>query len=325
MNLTAYFKRKKRSFKNNPLNLTKIFSKIHVKKQNPENKKDADKQVLSIKKRETIEQNNSSLFIKKSGASRLKSHGTLPKQITSIHPWAKAYGFLRGIKLTKKTVILLSIVLFSIGLIAAFNQLNVNKIKYISCDIENLPCEQVGIQIPNIINQNYFTFSLKSITPQLQYKYPQIKDVKVTKKIPSTIQIKLTYRQPVATIEDKKFNRYFIDNEGVVFSQATDNKSVVIKTEEPVALGEKMVSDSIRAAIELAKTLEQSQLPTKAISIYGNDTIEVSLTSGKIIFFTATKDVTQQVDTLQFILQTDKIEENKKSTIDLRFNNPIIK
>jgi hypothetical protein len=59
-------------------------------------------------------------FSQKSGASRLKSHDSLPKQITNIHPWAKDHAFLQGINKENIKEVAASVSMFALMWILLF-------------------------------------------------------------------------------------------------------------------------------------------------------------------------------------------------------------
>lgn len=230
-------------------------------------------------------------------------------------------------KFNKIHILAFSFLLFFLGLIYYVIKYESHKVKIVTCKVEYATCDQVGISIPNLIGENFFKYKFDPLINKLNYNFPQIESIKTSKKFPSKFEIQISLRKPKALIEDKFLNHYFVDSHGMVFGQTFEQKNnfIIIKTEESIFLGQKIVSPNILFSLKLVDYLESSLLPVKEISIQNNGNIKVNLQNGKTVHFTAEKDVQKQADSLIFILNNPQIDENKKNIIDLRFENPIVK
>lgn len=275
----------------------------------------------------TIFQNdftNLSMFTKKRKLKKLPKPKVKFKKRKFESPEKK---FQKFPKLKKIHIIIFAMILFFLGLIFYILKFQTYKIKSVDCFVNKIECSQVGISIPNLIGENFFKYDLNSLTTKLSFNYPRIKEIKTKKKIPCKFVFEIILRTPKALIEDKFGNRFFIDEEGMIFSQALEEKKdyIIIKTEESVSQGQKIFSNNTLYSLNLIKYLEGSLLPVKQIIIQNKENLRVDLQNGKIIYFTTEKDVQKQADSLIFILNNPKIDENKKNIIDLRFENPIVK
>jgi cell division septal protein FtsQ len=230
-------------------------------------------------------------------------------------------------KLKKIHIIIFAILLFLSGSIFSIKKFQSLKVKTVSCFVESINCSQAQILIPNLVGENFFKYDFNPLINKLKLNYPQIKQIITAKKFPCKFDIQITFRKPKAIIEDKFQNRFFIDEDTMVFNQTTNTKNnfIIIKTEEAINLGQKIVSQNIIYSLELVDYLESSLLPVKQIVIKNREDIQVDLQSGKSVFFTTEKDLQKQADSLIFILNNPQIDEKKKNTIDLRFENPIVK
>lgn len=75
---------------------------------------------------------------------------------------------------------------------------------------------------------------------------------------------------------------------------------------------------------KLTTMLAQANLPVVSLQNYNQDSLVASLSGNLQVTFSLQKDLSNQVATLQVILERFRIEGRKVSRIDLRFNNVVV-
>jgi len=229
------------------------------------------------------------------------------------------------IKLTKQYLIIVCIALFILGILGWIVSQKPLTIAQVECKVEDRRCEEMGIKVPErLFSYSLLSLDKESISQEMLLTYPNLLQVKVTTALPGKVTILLQARIPIALLEDKQGYRYLVDENGKVFAIGSAEVLPLIKTEEAVAVGEVVTSPSLTAALNLLSTLHQSLTSVMSITVHSFENLEVRLNSGEVALFSAERDITKQVDALQFILQNSTISEDIEH-IDLRFDNPVVK
>lgn len=175
-------------------------------------------------------------------------------------------------------------------------------------------------QIQNI---NLILISTDQLGDEIRQKLPCAPDIKVEKRYPSTVAVTIKSSPPVVQIADTQFS---LNSDGQ--PTKAQNAGILptlflpqdIKIEETKRVEDKKVLFALGLVRELSKS---DFTPTQVRFVDEIDIIIYSQTEAKAVF-TTTKDVKEQVDSLQSVLAKAKIDASKISQIDLRFNKPVI-
>lgn len=206
-------------------------------------------------------------------------------------------------------------------------------------EILNLTNQVLSGSYLKIIPQNsLISFPAQKLKELLKEKIPSIKEVKITKKMPTvptqpfslTMEIRERERAIVYCGEMKCF---YLDEDGFAFEEAPeiygglsltlkDNSKREVKIKE-IAINKDLVSFLSQVKELLEKSLSLSLLNFQ-IDFYPSRDLTAITSEGWQIFFNPTGDSKAQVQSLEMVLE-EKIKEqrNQLEYIDLRMANRI--
>lgn len=255
----------------------------------------------------------------------------------------------RRFKKSKKKLYIFSTlcILLVLILLVFFLKFNIFKINNLEVLGRNLDCvnkEQIKESI-GIYGKSFLNVDTESITKKLKEKFYCIKSINYSKKIPDTIKIDISTRNPLYQIKKLKEIEssasslfeifatpsaitseeiYLVDDEGVIFAK-TDNAGnlpSIFVFNANLYLGGKI---SNNYSENILKILNEIQIFNLDISISMINMDNLYLFSYPRIIFKLNSDMRAQIASLQLILEKSKIDSSKVEFIDLRFDKPIIK
>lgn len=229
------------------------------------------------------------------------------------------------LKLSKK-IFFFVFLLFTIIPITLFLKNNLFTIKKINCNFEQNDCSSENIAIDNnFYSLTFFNANSSRIEPYFYNSYPQIKSVSLQKIFPNTLVIDLISEQPIAQIKNKNNEYYFINQNGKVFKKAYNSKLTTIISDYSPIVGETFTNQALLASLEIIKIAKASFIPILELEILDYEFIKLNLNLDTKAYLNGNKNIEKQIDSLQFILKNSRLDNQKFSLIDLRFDNPIIK
>lgn len=209
-----------------------------------------------------------------------------------------------------------------------------SKIKNIDCLDENFPCKQ---EILNIFEQFYDKDLLflknSALIDKAKKENPEILKLEINKIYPSTLKVQVTKRKPFAYLTIDQNNYFLVDINGVVYTnqEKKEKKSLeflLVIMPENFSLTKGLSLENykpFKKAIDLQTRLKEYLLSFEKIEIKNDGDLRLFLPKEIIAEFSTRKDLKVQVASLQLILKQSKIEEKVISSIDLRFDKPVIK
>lgn len=192
--------------------------------------------------------------------------------------------------------------------------------------IRNVFVSGEGISIsvdPEKMPRNILFFPTERLKKELLRDYPLIADVSITKKYPGTLVINASLRTPRALVRTGD-TRYAIDKEGVVLDVYPVNTNIPnIFIDIPASsLGHRVTDARILAALSFLLETEGNIVITR-ISQGEGDTLLA--TDGVMnILFPQKSDMHAIVRSLQTLLVGFRIKGKLPTTIDLRFDKPVV-
>ncbi len=161
-------------------------------------------------------------------------------------------------------------------------------------------------------------------------KNPLIKDVKIEKKFPSTLILKLTYDRTLAVLVVN--NGYFnLSEQGKIISKSRKMNDSLPKINFYQKLnfqfynaGDSISFQDIKNGLFFMKSLNDLNLKVDNLDINGIDVLLFKLNDKKIIF-SSVKDRELQIYQLEQIIKQFKIEGKSFKEIDLRFDKPVVR
>ncbi len=229
----------------------------------------------------------------------------------------------------KKTWFLLSL---AIGLLLGFIIINILIqsnfliVQNIVCILDQKPCpKSVEGLFDNLRGVNLVAFNKKRVEREIFYQFPAIKVINIARDYPGNVIVTLKSKIPIAVLVNPNGINYLIDSNGQLIFEQTDPKLSAIFTLQAYNLGQEISHKKDKTAFEIFNILNQSGLFPQVINANISQAIEVELASGELVIFSEEKEITKQIDALNFILHSQKLEAKPSHTIDLRFENPLIK
>lgn len=180
--------------------------------------------------------------------------------------------------------------------------------------------------------KNIFQVDLENIKAVLSRKYPQITELKVTRRYPNQIQLLARKRHPFA--QTKVLNRTVTLDEQAVILSTTDgrDKKLPLVTgiegvNQKLYLGSTLSDQQLRVALSIiqAKELNESLgvFEIEEVDVKNLSKINVYL-SKKLLVILDKDSVAQKIHNLSLVLNQTHIEIPDIKYIDLRFKDPII-
>lgn len=205
------------------------------------------------------------------------------------------------------------------------------KLDKVNCVSENQIKEQV-----NIIGKNFFLFNSTQIEYFLKQKFSCVKNVQVYRRFPSSVELFVSGRIPVASIlEFKNMDssssaslatqsaqmatdsaKFLVDDEGVPFNYSNDNLNL------QSIYADEVNQNYLQKTVMVINKFKSFHLDIKQVKIIGED---LYLDVGFGIVMPLRGQIEQKVAALQLILDQAKIGEEKIEMIDLRFDKPVVK
>lgn len=184
--------------------------------------------------------------------------------------------------------------------------------------------ESVRVSVdPEKMPRNLLFFPVERLKNELLRDYPLIAEMNITKKYPGTLIISATLRAPKALVGVGN-TLYAIDKEGVVLEEYPEKTKMpkILIDAPPAPLGKRVTDTRTLAALSFLLETEGSIAITQITSEEG-DTLQA--TDGVMnILFPQKSDMQSIARTLQTMLVGFRIKGKLPSTIDLRFDKPVV-
>ena len=184
---------------------------------------------------------------------------------------------------------------------------------------ENRWCETVKREV---LGQRILSLKRQAIASEIRQKFLPVGDVAITKKYPQTAIVQISERKPIAQVCPSGGLGLLVDKEGVIYAETQAEpqnlKTVSLELGFELTLGQEIGADIVSLIL-----LEEPQI--SFIKSTGQEGLEVVSNAQLKIFFSRKRDLRQQIENLQKIIQKYKIEGKELSQVDLRYDQPVIK
>lgn len=190
--------------------------------------------------------------------------------------------------------------------------------------------EAVGVFITGLIparfllttSENIFVVKRAKLISAALKQFPEVRQFKIQKKLPSTLIIEVFERIPVANFYIGE-GCYFVDEEGVIFKKS-DAEMLVLKTEDNSAgIGKRIVEEDLfKKVLGTIRKLEDTLSVSTKECLVTDLKIELITENRGTLIFDPQKDLDEQIDNLKLILEKEISQEdlNNIDHIDLRYD-----
>lgn len=203
------------------------------------------------------------------------------------------------------------------------------QIKKISCQVNGDPCSaDLWAELMNeTLGRNIFFLSSGKLSEKIKKNHPEFFQVKISKQFPQNLLFEIKVRKAVVAIGKEGGDFYLADKEGVLLekiNQPANWPLVLLGEAMSQKVGEKIQDEMILKEIKILNESKLRLLEPKSAQATSEKTIEVWFKDDLQVLFSGQKEIGEQLDSLQFIYERTKIEGEKPSKIDLRFDKPVI-
>jgi len=240
--------------------------------------------------------------------------------------------------------------LLIIGLLLFWLRTDFWLIRKVSCQFDDSDCP---LDIFNkarslSLGKNILFFSKGELGENLKEEFPQIHLVEIKRGIPHSLTFTLSSRKSIvalavelplldleatesAEIEGPEFNLsgtfYLLDQQGVVLEKVSESKNlplILVSNDPQLNFGDQIEKEEIMKTIDLLSGLRLRLINPKITKIISLREVRVWLENDLLCLFNFTKDIDEQLDSLQLISSRAKIEGKQIKRIDLRFDKPVV-
>ncbi|MBF0532273.1 MAG: cell division protein FtsQ/DivIB [Candidatus Omnitrophica bacterium] len=178
--------------------------------------------------------------------------------------------------------------------------------------------------------KNIFDINLEGWQDHLARKYPQVKDLKVSRRFPGQIVISAQKRTPEAQILTRR-DILTIDHDGVVLSTQTKADLRWVQIEGlflaggQIRLGESIANPEVNYALRIIAAFgAEKKLSGRRIDrivVKGGSDIELYLHDGIKVIMTGYQ-IKQKIEVLAVVLQQPNFDPVTTAYVDVRFGRP---
>jgi len=224
------------------------------------------------------------------------------------------------------------------------------EVKKINCQLDDNGCPlEIENRASNLsLGKNVIFLPKEEIKESLRNDFPQIHLIEIKRRIPQTLNFNLTSRKLMAAlavelpsmeeeatesakVKYPEFNLsgifYLIDQQGVVLEKGNESKGlplILLDYDPSFEFGDQIKEKEIIKTIDVLLGLRLRLIDPKITKIISIREVKVWLENDFLCLFNLTKDINEQLDSLQLISSRAKIEGKQITRIDLRFDKPVI-
>lgn len=216
--------------------------------------------------------------------------------------------------------LILSLLLFALGISVIIFLLSMITIKHVSCKLDSESCEK---ELQTIADK----LLGKNILSNLRLSHPYLL-VQTQRVWPNAARVLFKKPEVLLSFQSSNFANppYSLTSSGFLVSYLGENKypPIIDLTLEGRPLGEKAPEKSLRFYKELLTALQKYRdLSIQSLKVVSEDEIEIVL-AGNIRAQASQDRIDDELSSLQAILLSPTMDTEGK-VIDLRFQNPVLK
>jgi len=176
----------------------------------------------------------------------------------------------------------------------------------------------VSIQVNKVLDRhrgnNILTLSLDALRAQLA-GIPEIKDVSVSRNLPSTVAVQLLLREPVFQVETPGEGKYTVmDKEGVVLYRRAEKKDELITVKDTPG-------DRVQKILPYFSRLEDIKNYIEYVGFREPYGLMMKLTQVNEIFYPGEIDFAEKIDYYLKLRNKLNLDESIIKSVDLRFED----
>jgi cell division septal protein FtsQ len=178
----------------------------------------------------------------------------------------------------------------------------------------------------NVSGLSIFRVDSGEAEKKLLEAFQGAKDIKVGKRYPSTISVKVFERSPVALVHNSNSEEYFlVDEDGYILGIIDRNRTNLpeIKYEGEIKVGTFVDKRMVPLYMELVNALNEEKLRVSSMSFYPKYAL-VYINDGIETYISNDRDKTESIRTASALIKQLLLEGKKIEKIDLRYDKVIV-
>lgn len=203
-------------------------------------------------------------------------------------------------------------------------------ISNIICTQEYEECqnEHLNAELERYRGDNIFQLDIDSIQSRIESGQKTVKQVTVTRQLPSTLIIELIPTTSIIALQLINTDQWIVLDERLLITKVTDKNpnliTILITQLEIIQVGQPITDPKLLAVLELTREISRQFFEFSSIELDDN-IITLYLKNGQKALLTTSRETSAQLYTLQSILADDIITSDAVHTIDVRFTQPVLK
>lgn len=217
--------------------------------------------------------------------------------------------------------------------------------------LEYLNEEEIRESLVDIIGQRFFSVNPGQIEEEMIEKFTFVKEIYVTKRIPDSVIIRLSERNPqivvgqVTTTTDElssskglfdfilKDSDVIIDEEGVVLAQCNDEGELCNELPRCVhentwgirPPGSTVYFTELSGIVEIDSLFSDGSYSVSGYAVPETDVVVSELEGGERVIFSLDKSIPEQFSTFEYTVENLSVEGKSYMELDLRYDRPVLR
>lgn len=183
--------------------------------------------------------------------------------------------------------------------------------------LNNLDKKIITTGIFNISSKSAFIVDTNTISKNILNTFPKIETIKVQKKLPNSITLKVKERQPFAIFCQNAEKCFSIDQNGIIFEQLKDipqNMIIISKeqTDKDVFTGENVVDKNIIDGISKVENNLKNNFQVDIKEVFVSNPLIFTTSETWQIYFDPNENMDLQIIKMNALLKDEITQETRK-------------
>lgn len=230
--------------------------------------------------------------------------------------------------------LVLAILVAVFYLVYFFSFFQVKKITIVS--EENIPKQNISLIIEKELNKQVLFFRTRSIflinsneiKKEILNNFPEVFEVTVERRLPSTLNVSLIQRQEIA-VWYQYDERFLLDDEGIIFEEIAEDEPNLLKIKNLVQsaelrLGNRVIEkEKLNQIFKISSWLKNNlKVSLETVNIVSGKRLNMRTFDGWEIYLNPQENIDWQLTKLKAVLEEIPFEKRKNiEHIELRFGN----
>lgn len=176
------------------------------------------------------------------------------------------------------------------------------------------------------VGDHILFFDKTSLIDSLERNFQGAKHIKISRKLPSTIVVKVTERNPLAVVKDSSGEHYLVDEDGYALGKVDPSKTNLPKVNysKKISVGYVLEPELVSVFLSLLQALDDEKILVSNLTVTPRY-LSFRVDKGSIeVLISNEKDKQKSVGVLGNLLEKLSSEGKEPSLIDLRYDKVVV-